>query len=199
MIDEIGNKSLIENRQWSRLPVFTDEEKKALLGSSDFLALNYYTSRLIAPKTSESFGPSFENDVGVDYFIEDTWPQAKSSWLYSVPKGLEDILKWIKEKYDNPIVIISENGVSDEGQLDDASRIQYFNAHIGSVANALKDGSNIIGYTVWSIIDNFEWTSGYTEHFGIFSVNMTSDKKERTAKSSAEFIKKLISSKTIFY
>lgn len=198
MIDEIGNKSMQECYPWSRLPAFTEEEKKSLIGSADFLALNYYTSRMIAPRTEKTFGESFENDVGVDYIVHNSWTRGKSSWLYSVPKGLEDLLKWIKEKYDNPTIIITENGFSDGGQLDDTTRIDYLNSHLASVAKAIQSGCKVTGYTVWSIVDNFEWLKGYTEHFGIFAVNMTSENKERIPKASAKFIKNLISNKTLY-
>jgi beta-glucosidase/6-phospho-beta-glucosidase/beta-galactosidase len=142
---------------------------------------------------------SFDNDVGVEYSVDNSWTKGKSPWLYSVPKGLEDILKWIKEKYNNPTVLITENGTSDEGTIDDVYRIEYLKSHLAAVARAIEQGCNVIGYTVWSIVDNFEWTKGYTEHFGIFSVDMTSSEKERKPKASAKFMKELIESKTLVF
>lgn len=199
MIDEIGNKSKIEGWPWSRLPSFTNLQRKSLVGAVDFLALNYYTSRFAAPSKNIFSEISFDNDVGMEYFVDDSWKRGKSSWLYSVPKGLEDLLKWIKEKYDNPTVIISENGTSDDGQVEDEFRVEYLKSHIAAVARAIKQGCNVIGYTVWSLIDNFEWLQGYREHFGIYSVNMTSPEKERTPKASAKFMKKVIADKTLVY
>lgn len=199
MIDEIGNKSKAEGRFWSRLPTFTETERKSLIGSADFLGLNYYTSRYVSASTVNSTEISFDGDVNVEYSTDDTWTTSKSSWLFGVPKGLEDLLKFIKNKYSNPTVIITENGFSDDGQLDDVSRIEYLKSHIFSVGKAIKQGCNVVGYTVWSIVDNFEWVKGYTEYFGIFAVNMSSDAKERTPKSSANFIKELIANKTLIY
>jgi beta-glucosidase/6-phospho-beta-glucosidase/beta-galactosidase len=197
MIDEIGNKSKAEERAWSRLPFFTDDEKSSLVGSADFLALNYYTSRIIAPLSEISAETSFDNDVGVEYTIDDSWSRGSSPWLYSVPKGLEDLLKWIKEKYDNPTVLITENGTSDDGSIEDFYRVEYLKSHLAAVARAIENGCKVIGYTVWSIVDNFEWTRGFTDHFGIFSVNMTSREKERTAKASAKFMKEVIESRKL--
>jgi beta-glucosidase/6-phospho-beta-glucosidase/beta-galactosidase len=199
MVDEIGNKSKAEDRPWSRLPSFTEAERESLVGSSDFLAFNYYTSRLVAPLSVIPSETSFDNDVGVEYSVDNSWTKGKSPWLYSVPKGLEDILKWIKEKYNNPTVLITENGTSDEGTIDDVYRIEYLKSHLAAVARAIEQGCNVIGYTVWSIVDNFEWTKGYTEHFGIFSVDMTSSEKERKPKASAKFMKELIESKTLVF
>lgn len=199
MIDSIGNKSATEGRPRSRLPKMTETMKESLVGSADFLALNYYTSRLVAPRTVVATEPSYEDDSGADFFVNDSWTRAKSDWLYSVPEGLYDISKWIKEKYNNPAVIIAENGFSDDGELVDDGRIKYIKAHLASVAKAVDEGCNISGYTTWSIIDNFEWLKGYTEKFGIVAVNMQSAKRERTPKNSAHFLKKLISDKTIDY
>lgn len=72
------------------------------------------------------------------------------------------IFRWIKNEYGNPEVIITENGWSDNGTLVDSDRIDYIRSHLTEVIKAIRDGCNVTGYTVWSIIDNFEWTSGYT-------------------------------------
>lgn len=192
MIEKIGNNSAKEGRNWSRLPKFSEKVRKDLIGSADFLGLNYYTSRLIAPKLNDTEETSFDNDLGVNFFVDDSWTRGKSSWLYSVPRGLQDLLKWIKVKYNNPKVIITENGFSDAGELGDDGRIEYLETHLTAVASAVSAGSNITGYTVWSLIDNFEWLSGFTERFGIYGVNFESERKERTKKKSAEFVEKLI-------
>jgi beta-glucosidase/6-phospho-beta-glucosidase/beta-galactosidase len=62
-----------------------------------------------------------------------------------------------------------------------------------------NEGCNITGYTVWSIIDNFEWISGFSEKFGIFAVDMKSEKKERIKKSSATFFQNLIKNKSFVF
>lgn len=197
MIDSIGNKSLSEGRPRSRLPKMTESMRKSLINSADFLALNYYTSRLVAPRTVEAVQPSFEDDSGADYSVNEMWARGKSDWLYLVPEGLHDLLNWIRNKYNNPTVIISENGFSDDGELYDDKRIDYIKTHLASVMRAIERGCNIVGYTIWSIIDNFEWIKGYTEKFGVVAVDMKSDKKERTPKKSAFFLKQLISDKFI--
>lgn len=70
---------------------------------------------------------------------------------------------WIKDHYRNPEVIITENGWSDEGELNDIGRIEYLNGHLQAVLDArLKDNCHVTGYTHWSVIDNFEWNLGYT-------------------------------------
>ncbi len=70
---------------------------------------------------------------------------------------------WIKNQYSNPEVFITENGWSDNGELQDTGRIEYLRVHLQAVLNAiLRDRCNVVAHTTWSIIDNFEWMQGYT-------------------------------------
>lgn len=70
---------------------------------------------------------------------------------------------WIKNEYDNPEVIITENGWSDDGELNDVGRIDYLKSHLQATLEArIVDGCNVTGYTHWSVIDNFEWGRGYS-------------------------------------
>lgn len=54
------------------------------------------------------------------------------------------------------------------------------------------DGVNVKGYTAWSLLDNFEWSRGYSEYFGLHSVNMSDPARQRTPKRSASFYRELI-------
>lgn len=69
---------------------------------------------------------------------------------------------WINKEYHNPPVIVTENGVSDRGGLNDKSRINYFNSYLDAVLNAMEDGCKVTGYIAWSLMDSFEWIAGYT-------------------------------------
>ncbi|XP_055305125.1 myrosinase 1-like [Sitodiplosis mosellana] len=190
MITSIASNSIREGRSWSRLPSFTDKWIETIRGSADFLGLNYYTSRYVEVNPEpKGTNPSYERDINLKFVIKPEWKPSASNWLYSVPKGIGDILRWIKEEYNNPEVFITENGWSDHGELDDDDRIAYLHDHLEQILDVvLSDESNLKGYTVWSIIDNFEWTQGYTEKFGLYSVNMSSPRRERTAKKSANFM-----------
>lgn len=72
-------------------------------------------------------------------------------------------IRWIKDEYNNPEVIITENGWSDDGETNDTGRIEYLRKHLLELLKAVvEDGCNVSGYAVWSIIDNFEWLEGFT-------------------------------------
>nr|POE94167.1 beta-glucosidase 1 [Quercus suber] len=95
-------------------------------------------------------------------------PRANSNWLYIVPWGLYKAITYIKERYGNPTVILSENGMDDPGNvtiskgLHDTTRINYYRAYLTQLKKAVDEGANVIGYFAWSLLDNFEWRSGYT-------------------------------------
>lgn len=162
MIDDIKNYSKAENRTKSRLPEFENVDR--IRGTADFLGLNYYSSRYIEidNKLPNVRRPSWASDTKLKNYVDPKWPNSGNGWLYSVPEGLTGILKWIRDNYDNVEVLITENGWSDDGNTLDYNRVNYMRNHLKATLAAIKDGCNVSGYTVWSIIDNFEWLSGFT-------------------------------------
>lgn len=78
------------------------------------------------------------------------------------PWGFEKVLDKIRIDYDNPDVLITENGYSTRGGLIDNDRIKYINYHLNAMMNAIERGSNVKAYTIWSLMDNFEWMRGYS-------------------------------------
>lgn len=79
-----------------------------------------------------------------------------------VPKGMYNLLMWIKKNYNNPPIIVTENGVSDKGGLEDYPRVDYFNLYLSAVLDAIEDGANVQGYIAWSLMDSYEWKAGFT-------------------------------------
>ena len=104
------------------------------------------------------------------------------------PGALTSFLRRIQVDYDPASIIISENGASfsdgpdESGAIDDDRRTRYLSRHIEAVAAALAVGVPVTGYFVWSLLDNFEWSSGYTQRFGIVWVDP--DNQTRTPKNS---------------
>lgn len=80
-----------------------------------------------------------------------------------VPWGFRKALNWIKNSYNNPHVLVTENGMSLEPGLKDTRRVNYIDAYLKALHAAIvKDKCNVIGYTHWSLLDNFEWTRGFS-------------------------------------
>ncbi|KAJ9174421.1 hypothetical protein P3X46_013065 [Hevea brasiliensis] len=118
-------------------------------------------------------------------------------WLYIYPKGLQELLVYIKENYNDPIISINENGMPDSDSLllkvalKDGMRIRYHSSHLSSILKAIKVGVKVKAYYVWAFHDNFEWGHGYTVRFGIVYVDYKNNQK-RYLKYSAYWFKKFL-------
>ncbi|CAL5425418.1 unnamed protein product [Camellia sinensis] len=187
-----------------RLPKFSKEQSKMLKGSFDFLGLNYYTANYAAyAPNSNSVNVSFLTDSQVNLTTKRNGvpigAMAASTWLFVYPRGIYDILLYVKKKYNNPLIYITENGIDEannatlslEEALADNMRIHYYYHHLSFLLQAIKDGANVKGYFAWSLLDNFEWSSGYTVRFGINYVDYKNGLK-RYSKLSAKWFKNLL-------
>ncbi|KAJ7567301.1 hypothetical protein O6H91_02G141600 [Diphasiastrum complanatum] len=191
----------------NRLPNFTKEETASLLGSWDFVGINHYTSNYASDLTLPH--PETISDFYLDSKVSRTasrdgvpiGPQAGSVWLYIVPQGMKNLLDYIRVNYDNPTIIITENGVDEqndhfislEAALQDDKRIQFHQDYLINLAAAIRDGSDVRGYFVWSLLDNWEWISGFTVRFGLHFVDYNNN-LTRYPKKSASWFKNLLTS-----
>ncbi|XP_034197717.1 beta-glucosidase 13-like, partial [Prunus dulcis] len=194
-----------------RLPNFTEEQSKSLIGSYDYIGVNYYSSRY-ASAYPEGYSittpPSYLTDAYVNVTTElngvPIGPQAASDWLYVYPKGLYDLVLYTKKNYNDPIIYITENGmdefnnpkVSLERALDDSNRIDYYYRHLCYLQEAIIEGANVQGYFAWSLLDNFEWSEGYTVRFGINYVDYDNGLK-RHSKLSMHWFKSFLKRSSI--
>ncbi|KAJ1417975.1 Glycoside hydrolase family 1 [Sesbania bispinosa] len=168
-------------------------KKQSMLvkGSFDFIGLNYYTSYYAtdAPELSEA-RPSFLTDSLVILTNERDGkpidPTTSSKRQYVYPKGICELLLYIKTKYNNPLIYITENGIKElndptlslEEALADTHRIDYHYDHLYYLQKAIKDGVNVKGYFAWSLMDNYEWLLGYTVRYGINYVDYKMTSKD---------------------
>lgn len=188
----------------SRLPSFTEEERDFIKGTADFLALNYYSVSY-----AEHHDLSKDKEITWGYLtdqemktsIDPTWVKGAPSWLYCVPWGMRKILVWLKEQYNDPEIIITENGFSVSGEddlplpaaLNDQDRVTYLRGYINEALKAVKlDGVKLKGYFVWSLLDNFEWDDGFRYRFGIHHVNFDHPDRPRYVKQSAKIYKEIV-------
>nr|CAH66810.1 OSIGBa0135C13.5 [Oryza sativa] len=188
----------------NRLPEFSKEQSEMVKGAFDFIGLNYYASSY-ADNDPPSYGHN--NSYNTDSHAKITGsrngipigPQAASFWFYIYPEGLRELLLHIKENYGNPTIYITENGVDEinnktmrlKEALKDDIRIEYYHKHLLALLSAMRDGANVKGYFAWSLLDNFEWSEGYTVRFGINFVDYDNGMK-RYPKNSARWFKKFL-------
>lgn len=194
MIDRVDERSKKEGFPRSRLPKFSKEEVEFIRGTYDFLGFNTYSTFLTKAKAEADIGtPDYEKDAGGKVYQDPAWQKTTASWIKVVPWGIRKLLVWISKQYNSPEIIITENGVSDSGTLKDDIRISYYKEYLSNVLDAmLEDHVNVTGYTAWSLMDNFEWILGYTQKFGLYSVDFESKDRKRTPKASVNFYKKVV-------
>ncbi|CAN0923764.1 Beta-glucosidase 24 [Linum grandiflorum] len=173
----------------SRLPQFTREESRLLRKSFDFLGLNYYTGYYVKNVRDDEFD-QFHLRYATDHHGITTpdrdgqyiGPHLGSYWQYLYPEGLRLLLEYTKEKYEDPVIYITENGLSEKDNttqtlaeaLHDQMRIDFYNSHLTSVKQAMTEKQvKVKGYFAWSYADNFEWNEGYTVRFGLYYINYT--------------------------
>jgi beta-glucosidase len=155
----------------------------------DFIGVNFYAPALV------SYDEKLPNNLDWHGNNPDT---VKMFNGYVRPDYLYKLLMHLKDEYNNPTIIITENGAgfgdSDEqllkGKVNDNLRCGYIKSHIAAALQAKKDGAKLEGYFLWSILDNFEWVSGYKSRFGITYVNF--ETQERIPKNSYYLYQQII-------
>ncbi|MGH1369152.1 MAG: GH1 family beta-glucosidase [Maritimibacter sp.] len=152
----------------------------------DWLGLNYYTRKVIAPRTDSAPWPAYRETTG-------ELPQTDMGWeIY--PEGLYHFLTRTARDYTGTLPLyVTENGmaapdhIKTDGTLQDSDRIAYLDAHLAAVARASQEAVPVKGYYAWSLLDNYEWAMGYGKRFGLVHVDF--DTLERRPKASYHALK----------
>ena len=117
------------------------------------------------------------------------------------PEGLYEVLGRLHFDYQFPALYITENGAAfadppvENGTVQDDRRIGYLRDHFKAAARAIEAGIPLRGYFVWSLLDNFEWSYGYTKHFGLIHVDL--ETQARTLKASAHWYRDVIAANAL--
>ncbi|KDP28151.1 hypothetical protein JCGZ_13922 [Jatropha curcas] len=177
----------------TRLPALTKQESELVKGAFDFIGLIHYTT-IYVQENSESLKletRDFTADAAVNMFLDKDDPFVIIPEEFPLrPWGLQALLEYIKQTYGNPPVYIHENGqVSPHNSsLEDTSRVKYLNAYIGSLLDAIRNGSNTRGYFVWSFLDAYEILgNGFEMSFGLYFVDVEDPGLKRKPKQSAHW------------
>ena len=172
-------------------PVRPADEADKLNEPLDFVGINYYT-RAVTRHAPEAW------PLQTATVRQPQSTYSETGWeVY--PQAFADVLNWVKDRYDNPVVYITENGsafydppTAESDRIDDPLRQSYLRSHIRAVYNAMLDGCDIRGYFAWSFMDNFEWAHGFSKRFGL--VHIDYETLQRTPKESAKLYRNIIQS-----
>ncbi len=160
------------------LPENWQDDFKTIQTPVDWCGVNYYTRKIVSH--TDTPWPSFAATAG-------DLPQTLMGWeIY--PDGLYKFLKRTAEEYTGDLpIIVTENGMAspdvvENGVVNDPQRADYLDQHLAAAKRAIDEGVPLQGYFMWSLLDNYEWSLGYRQRFGLVHVDF--DTLKRTPKQS---------------
>ncbi|WP_295388965.1 GH1 family beta-glucosidase [uncultured Thiodictyon sp.] len=170
-------------------PRFPPEDLQRIQAPLDFLGINYYSRGLVRHDPTEL-------PCAARRIAPPDRPCTAMGWeVY--PEGLTETLLWVKQRYGDLPLYITENGAAFDdpapvgNQVQDPERVDYLRTHLVAARAAIAQGVDLRGYFAWSLLDNFEWAEGYAKRFGLVHVDHIT--QCRTLKASARYYQALIS------
>jgi beta-glucosidase len=154
----------------------------------DFLGVNYYTRGVVA-EAENAPRTVFPN------------PERTEMGWEVYPEGLYELLGRLHFDYRFPALYVTENGaaypdqIGPDGQVDDPLRVAFLKEHLRAAAQAIEAGVPLRGYFAWSLMDNFEWTHGYSKRFGLIYVDYPTQR--RILKTSAHWYRQAIAANAV--
>jgi beta-glucosidase len=157
----------------------------------DFIGINYYTRAVVRHDAADDLLKAAAVRQPGALYTETNWEV--------FPQGLADTLLWVRQRYGDISLYITENGAAfpdpptaTHGQVHDPHRVDYLHTHLLALHEAIAKGVDVRGYMAWSFMDNLEWSLGYAKRFGLVHVNF--ETQARTPKDSARFYSQVIAS-----
>ncbi|MCB9419482.1 MAG: beta-glucosidase [Ardenticatenaceae bacterium] len=170
-----------------------DGDMETIAAPIDFVGVNNYTRQIMSGKVLlDEFQTAAISNPSAEY-TEMNWE------VY--PDGLYDLLNRLHFHYGAPKIYVTENGcsygdgVDGNGRVHDNRRINYLHQYMAGVNRAIRNGAPVAGYFVWSFMDNYEWSLGYSQRFGIIYVDYQTQK--RYPKDSALWYRDVITSNSL--
>lgn len=182
--------SVMTERAGDNMQTFTAEEKQLLKGSYDLLMLNHYSTKLITDCDSDrstiecSSLKGYNRHVGVD---SSRFPkgsrrastnqdgQFNCDWFAGYAPGYLETIRWMHDKDPTADILLTENGWCGNETIKNLDQLWYHQTYLDQVHTAIfEEHIPIIGYTVWSFMDNYEWGT-FEPRFGLYYVNMSKE------------------------
>jgi beta-glucosidase len=172
-----------------QLACIEDGDLAVIAAPIDALGVNYYNPTRLSSLPGSQLPFQMEPISG--------YPVTAFGWPV-IPAGLTETLTTLHDRYGQtlPPVYITENGCSltdtlaADGSIDDEERISFLDSHLRAIADAMTSGVDVRGYLTWTLMDNFEWSEGYHQRFGLVHVDF--DSQRRTPKKSFGWYRDLI-------
>ncbi|MFC0112029.1 GH1 family beta-glucosidase [Kibdelosporangium aridum] len=159
-----------------------EDDLKTIAVPLDFLGVNYYSPMLVGHGTT----PTASAYVGSEHVQHLDGGRQRTSIGWEIDaRGLLDLLLRLDRDYPAIPLYITENGAAFDDEVHDTARVAYLDGHVRACAEALARGVPLKGYFAWSLLDNFEWSYGYAQRFGIVHVDYATQR--RTLKDSARW------------
>jgi beta-glucosidase len=193
-------KGAYPNPLWKQIglarPKLGAEDLKIISRPVDFLGVNYYSREFARAAWYVPFLGAWVDEVqvnGQEQVIHGQQYTNAGREVYA-PAFYETLLR-LKTDYGNPRMYITENGASftdvvENGQVHDPLRIAFLESYMEAAAQAIRAGVNLHGYFIWSLVDNFEWNTGYSRRFGLVHVDHAT--QQRIVKDSGRWLAELI-------
>ncbi len=168
-------------------PFIVEGDLKITQQPVDFFGLNYYAPGYMVDAPQSLVGVAYGPAPAGTRFTAMGWPIDAG--------GLTEILIRLRDHYGNPDVYVTENGacfddvVAADGTVHDDERVDFFREHFAAAQAAIAAGVKLRGYFAWSLLDNFEWSEGYSRRFGVIRVDFASQK--RTPKASFNYLSEI--------
>jgi beta-glucosidase len=165
-----------------------DDDLSLVRAPLDFIGINLYTRTPIEHRDSDPLGMRAQALVGPVGGKQG--PKTDFGWEVW-PDALYDIVVRISNDYDRLPIEITENGCSyadapdSRGEVRDDRRVGFYRRYLEALARAIDAGADVRGYHAWSLLDNFEWSEGYEQRFGLVWVDFPTSK--RTIKESGHW------------
>jgi beta-glucosidase len=173
----------------SDAPKFTPEDLRIIASPIDFVGLNVYMP--------DHYVVAADNERGFTLApFPASFPHMKASWLRPGPEAIYWSPRHVAKLWNVKSIYITENGTSGsdqaaaDGTIYDVDRIMYLRNYLTQLQRATSEGVPVHGYFLWSLMDNFEWSDGYEQRFGLYHVDFGT--KRRTPKLSAAFYRETI-------
>jgi beta-glucosidase len=174
-------------------------DDKLIRAPLDWVGFHYYTRRIISDPgaaragNQQHYGTEIESDTGDPNGARDPYTRFHAvmptegplthAGLEVYPRGIYDLVTQISREYDHPIIELTECGCcymdppDASNRIPDARRTDFFRAILTELSRAIHDGARVRAFHAWSLLDNFEWTDGFSQRYGLTWVDFRDQRR----------------------